>query len=405
MADKGRREPRRLSQEEASKLLSMKQKDFTKSSLAAMFAAGPKGPPEFLPEDTLALPAGKLYSKAALTTTVGRVVFNIFVLGDELLPLVGYCNEVLTKKNFEKFDSKLSALLLEDKLSPRQFADYLDRLNWLSFTITPYMGSPITYSSLEPLKSVEKRKKELMREHRAAIEAGDPLTITKIGKELEKLAYEELKAAGDEGLDFYESGAGKDFGNVYKNVSIMRGTINDQSRPGKYHVSFDNLFDGISKEDYHKYADLSIDASYSRGVGTQDGGYDFKVYSSAFQGIVLGPPGSDCGTKKAVRVLVTDFNKGTFRYRYVMQGGKPVLVEDASVLVGKYADFRSPMYCLSERICSKCAGELYYKLGIENIGLVCSRIPSKIMAMSMKKFHDTTIKTKKLDLTSYVSEA
>jgi len=67
--------------------------------------------------------------------------------------------------------------------------------------------------------------------------------------------------------------------------------------------------------------------------------------------------------------------------------GKLVLLDADNVnqYVGKKVKLRSPLYCTSDKICSKCAGELYYRLNMNNVGLVADRIASTIMQKSMKQ--------------------
>jgi hypothetical protein len=61
--------------------------------------------------------------------------------------------------------------------------------------------------------------------------------------------------------------------------------------------------------------------------------------------------------------------------------------------MGKTVKMRSPLYCLGgETICNKCAGEGFYNLGIENVGLTTSSIGSNLLNRYMKAFHDATTK-------------
>jgi len=70
--------------------------------------------------------------------------------------------------------------------------------------------------------------------------------------------------------------------------------------------------------------------------------------------------------------------------------------------IGKKVKIRSPLYCTTDKICSKCAGELYYRLEMKNLGLIGDRIASTIMQKSMKQFHDSTIKTTVIDYESHL---
>jgi hypothetical protein len=59
---------------------------------------------------------------------------------------------------------------------------------------------------------------------------------------------------------------------------------------------------------------------------------------------------------------------------------------------------RSPLFCLNDQICSKCAGLLYHELEIENIGLATGKIASNLMLQSMKSFHNSNIETNKINI-------
>ena len=48
-------------------------------------------------------------------------------------------------------------------------------------------------------------------------------------------------------------------------------------------------------------------------------------------------------------------------------------------------------------ICEKCAGNLFNRIGITNIGVATSQIPSTLKNKSMKAFHDSTLKLVQFD--------
>lgn len=95
-------------------------------------------------------------------------------------------------------------------------------------------------------------------------------------------------------------------------------------------------------------------------------------------------------------VLLTKANFADFKYRYIVEGGKLVLLDEETgpKYFNKVVKMRSPQYCKNPngKICSKCLGELYYKLNIKNVGLTGSRASSTLLNLSMKKFHDPSIK-------------
>ena len=55
------------------------------------------------------------------------------------------------------------------------------------------------------------------------------------------------------------------------------------------------------------------------------------------------------------------------------------------------------MYCLGEKLCNKCAGERYYKLGITNMGLGTNKLGGNLGNASLKKRHDLRISMDHID--------
>jgi len=140
---------------------------------------------------------------------------------------------------------------------------------------------------------------------------------------------------------------------------------------------------------------------------TEVGGYLVKQSRSGYQHLMLDEKESDCGTKKFLEILLTDKNKGLFLLRWIEgPDGKLILLDADNVkqYIGKKIRVRSPLYCTTDKICSKCAGELYYRLEMKNLGLIADRIASTIMQKSMKQFHDSTIKTTKIDYESHLEQ-
>lgn len=115
---------------------------------------------------------------------------------------------------------------------------------------------------------------------------------------------------------------------------------------------------------------------------------------------MLDAHGSDCGTKKTIEVTLTNRNTKDFEYRYIVEGSKLVCLtpENMPKYVGKTVHMRSPMYCLGDKTCNMCAGEMNYKLGILNIGLGCSKVATTLLRLGMKKFHISNLKSTQIDV-------
>lgn len=137
-----------------------------------------------------------------------------------------------------------------------------------------------------------------------------------------------------------------------------------------------------------------------KAVGTAVSGYLAKELLAALQTEVLDEPGSDCGTKRTLDIEISGYNKKDYIDRYIDVNGKLLLLtrDNIDKFVGKKVKMRSPMMCIGEKICNHCAGELFYKLGIKNVGLTASRVATTLTRLNMKKFHENLIINHKIKL-------
>ena len=108
--------------------------------------------------------------------------------------------------------------------------------------------------------------------------------------------------------------------------------------------------------------------------------------------IKLGPKGSNCGTKRTITVTLNSTNMKLMMYSYIVEGSKLIRLD--STTIDKYKDktvkMRFSSMCKSEHICNKCAGDLYYILGVENIGTATPQLASAVKNIMMAAFHNST---------------
>ena len=116
---------------------------------------------------------------------------------------------------------------------------------------------------------------------------------------------------------------------------------------------------------------------------------------------VLGEEGSDCGTVKGLTMVIPKNKTEDYLYRYIIEDGKLICLTPDVIkkYIGKTVTMRSPMYCIAKDcICSKCAGEDFYKLGKKAIGLTATKVATTCSRLNMKKFHENLVKTRDIDL-------
>jgi len=396
---------RKLEQDEIKEILSLKDSDITMQLLRDYFAIKRgKDFPRFNTFDVFTLPKDRLQNKEEIETTVGRYIFNMYVIPEEYRKKFGYQNIVFTKKTVDVLEKRLATMLLEDDLNTAQYALFLDRAEWITLGTVYFTSPTMDYDMNVPIPAVMKRKEELFKQYEVEMKAGDTNVISKVETELLDLSRKLIKEKKNEGYDFFESGSFS-FENNYKKSSIMGGAM-ESPYTHKLDVLKSNYMEGISKEEFPLFANSTIVGGYARGVETQKAGYETKKINNTTQVITLDEAGTDCGTTQYLNIEISEGMKSMFYYRYILEGGKLIMLTEGNIFkyIGKEVMMRSPMYCKSDQICNRCAGELYHKLGIKNAGLLSSTMSGSLMNLSLKKTHDQTIKFSKIDPMKYIKK-
>lgn len=261
-----------LSEQEVKELINNTHV-INKSYLTECFAFTKNTKPKYSPQDYFVLPANHLYNSTAVTTTVGRYIFNKLILDEKLGKLIGYLNEPMGKKGIGKLQNKVAKLFLDDKIDAVDMRNFLDKINWLGFSISRYMNASLSADFVITNPKISEQKEKLLSKNEKEIENGNMKVVADIEKELLDDAREIYK--DEPSMQIYNSGCRGSFDNNYKNTSIMRGVVKDFADPSKVFVSKTNLDEGIKPEEFKYYCDMSISGSFGRAVETQD-----KIYCS-----------------------------------------------------------------------------------------------------------------------------
>ena len=390
-------------------LIKLSEKDITTSLIMELF--GDFGDHQwFNSYDIITIPTGgyggilpngkEKRNKAPFTTTVGRFIFNkyFFESDPELLDFVGYVNDNISKKTYGKIYDSLGYALLEDRISIESYKKFCKKTQ----KFMPYVSilSPNHSDNMLTItKSINKKKNELIKANKEAFDNGDVIAIDRVSKELIEYARELMK--DDPAMDMFLSGAGGSFENNFKNMFIMRGSVQDPDPRKGYNIITSNYVDGVSREEYSKLANTLAAGPYSRSKKTELGGYWEKLFLTSLQHIILLEPGSDCGTKRHITIKVNDKNINLIMYCYVINNDgslTEITSENKNKFIGKTVKLRFSSMCESkDGICNKCAGNLSYRLGIRNIGASTPQIPSRLKVLSMKLFHDDQLNFTEMD--------
>ena len=390
-------------------LINLKDDDITTSLIMELFADFGKYQ-KYNPYDIITIPAGgyggslpngkEKKNKKPFTTTVGRLVFNKYFIEcePELLDSIGFVNENINKKTYGNIFDTIGYSVLEDKISIDTYKRFCKKtqkfMPYVSILAPNHSDNMLTIT-----KKINKRKAELIKENKEAFDNGDVIVVDKVSKELLDYARELLK--DDPAMDMFLSGAGGSFENNFKNMFIMRGSVQDPDPRKSYNIITSNYVDGVSKEEYSKLANTLAAGPYSRSKKTELGGYWEKLFLTSLQHVILEEPGSDCGTKRHIDVKVTNKNIGSIMYCYAINNDgslTEITSENKSKFIGKTVSIRFSSMCESKNgICNKCAGNLFYRLGIRNVGASTPQIPSTLKVLSMKLFHDDQLNFTEMD--------
>ena len=332
-------------------------------------------------------------------TTLGRLLYSkIIVEKCGLENVIGFVNEQITNSTNNKIEKLIANGLKEDLVSVDNMYKYVDTRDWLTLQLHGVICTSFTMRSLTKPKEVDELHKELLKKYKKELDANDEKVSEIIEKALIAKTKEVLK--DDIGMDLYLSGARGSIDNNYKNINLTRGAVKNL-QTGGYDVIKGSLMDGLDKKDMAAHSNNILMGAYPKAVGTQVSGYLAKELSSAMQTEVLGENGSDCGTSKGLTVTIPVGKPDDYLYRYIIENDKLVCLTPnvISKYVGKEVKMRSPMFCIAKDcICSKCAGEDFYKLGKRAIGLTATKVATTCSRLNMKKFHENLVKTRDIDL-------
>lgn len=403
-----------LSLEDKKYFLSLKKEDLNFENFVDWFGdtvnltdndkTKPKVKSKYNPCDTLTISPEEysLVHSEPVKTTLGRLIFNkvlIESLGFD--NIFEYQNKVFTAKVYGGFDAAIANALKEDKISVSQMRDYVDTRDWFGLQVHALITSSFTPEVMKLPPEVVELKKKLMKENEEALKAGDERVIEKIEQQL--IAATKKALDGNIGMDLYISGARGSVDNHLKNIMLTRGAVQNPVTK-EYDIIENSLMDGLAKKDIGTHSNMIVSGAYPKAVGTQVSGYMSKELLAAFQGEVLGPKDSDCGTLMAIKVKLTDGNYKDYLYRYVKVGKELVMLTSTNKtqFVGKEVEMRSPMYCIGvgkeKCLCNKCAGDYYYILGKPNIGLSTSKCATTMTQLNLQKFHKNLVKTQQIDV-------
>ena len=385
-------------------LLSLTEQDLLKQSVVLDMFGEFNGKYKYRVYDTVDIPPGSYgpegkKNKNTFTTTMGRYVYNKIFIEQDLFDIFKYINSPINKKMFKKINQTLAHGVMEEKIDLEVVKRYLMKTQKMMPLVTVLMKneSEAMYMLSDKLAP---KKKELLKKYEKDIKAGHDDVVPQMEKEL----IEYAKTLIDDGsLDVYDNDESADYSNNFKNMFVMKGLIkknNPGSKGSAYNTITGDYMTGIPRDEYVQFADSLAAGPYMRARKTATGGYWEKLFR-IFEHVVLDEPGTDCHTKRTIEVELTGAMEDYVYYSYCVENGKLIELteEEMKKRSGKKVQIRFSSLCENKngKICNKCAGNKFYRLGVKNIGSMVPQIGSKIKNINMKAFHDSQVVFQDMD--------
>ena len=377
---------------------SLKAEDFSLSLFMYTFGTYNKeGDVRFRLDEPLILKPGEYYGNTEeIKTSLGNFYMNKAIIPENVFKKCGYVHKRWSAGVWYNYMDRVASALLLDELYPdealasAECIKLLNNLAFFSYALISVACSGTTENITFMPQNVREYKEKIFKENEEGLKSGDTEIAAMVEKKVLDFAKAEL--VNDKGSDLFESGSKSTYENNYKLVHVMKGSVFNIGK-GKFETAQSSLRDGIKQDEYPLIADAMIKGAYSKGMGPAKGGYMSKKDNAAFQSLVLDIKGSNCGTTGTLNILVTPMLSKMIRFRYMKKNGKVVRLTDDMMagLIGKSIELYDPMFCKNEKTCNRCAGDLYYNLGITNIGLTLAKKSATLLNKSLKNFHDATI--------------
>lgn len=367
--------------------------------------------PRFHPYDIIRIPAGAYQltkesrNKKPFDTTVGIWVFNKVFIEPDMNHLFGYINKEVDKDVVGMIEREIGYAIMEDDFDVEALSRYIMKTQFYMKFVS-VLAPGFTEDLLLANKGIEKKKMELIKKYQKELIAGDAEVMDKIEKEL--IAYSKEMLVDDPSSDIFNSGASADWKNNFKNMFISRGAAKDPDPNKGYNLILSSYMDGIKKEEYAALANTLAAGPYARSQKTAIGGYWEKLFLAATQHVILGEPGSDCGTNRTITVTLTKSILNDMMYSYIVEGNRLIELtrKNRDKYAGKTVKMRYSSLCEGKKcLCNKCGGNMSYRLhtdsnnekAIRNIGCAVPQLAAKTKLINMKGFHESLVTFTEMD--------
>jgi len=302
-------------------------------------------------------------------TTVGRVLFNqVFPEGMEFI------NDAVSKKQLNQLANSVYK-----KFGREVYIKFSDDITKLSFKYGTIASPSFGLEDLEVPNDILKVKEEIkgMSPEEASI------AIQKTTKDLGVYLEDKKGNLGVIG----KAGALKGGYDQTRQILVAKGLTMDSS--GNVSKPISNSYaEGFTSIDFFKTGSGSRKGISDRVLNTADTGYLTRKLVYALQRVEADGNIFNCGTSRAFDLKITNDIAKRLTGRYLLtKQGRPISF-DANNFIGKIVPLKSPIYCLSSKICKTCYGDLLERNNTPYVGILAGQIfGERGTQLIMRTFH------------------
>jgi hypothetical protein len=343
----------------------------------------------------------------SIETTIGLLLLNLIAVYEPFYGRMPYINKKFTPETVENLVAPVLQSVLPDGKQKEVGKYYVDEnirfskaVDFLKNLSSIFCRS-ITRAAMLPAPGRKEFKKKLLERYEGKLR--DPIENAHFQKELRDFDTEYLEKNDP---SFGKFTAGKIIDARGKTFMTQGGESNefiDQLDTTPIVKSLDEGID-LNPEQFVASVNTIRYGSFARGAETVNGGVVAKALMTALDTWRIAS--DDCGATFGVQRIYDGLSIKKLVNRYILQGGKPVLIEtmqDAEAYVDKPITIRSPQYCKKGGLytCEVCAGAVLSKFREGQI-IPNMEVSSGIMNDSLKKMHNTAIKSRAFKLAEII---
>lgn len=299
-------------------------------------------------------------------TTLGRAIYNSCFPQD-----FPYFNGLVTKNIIN--DMIQEAVKKYDQSIIRKIVTKIAQIGFKWATI---MASSFTLDQFELPSEVYKIKEKLKK---ATPEEAEILL-----KEADKIVKKHITNTGFG--DLVESGSSKGSKQVLQ-ILVAKGIIADPQ--GNVLDPIEGSFtEGLNNKDFFNASSGARKGIIDRVINTADTGYFSRKLAFVLNPVESHPTLKDCKTKRTLTVKLTSKIIDKFDGRFYLNGSKIQEFFSSEHKLGELIEFRSPIFCESEKICWICYGKLLIRHRTPYVGILAAQGIGEIGTQMIMKCSD-----------------